>query len=147
MYCRILAVLENNTVFKNQGFKLKHKLQCLQENFCFLICDSAFDNFQKLFIDVKKHYVPEKKSNPVRHKTCIDNSIKNLAEKRNNFILKKIQFDIVPTLTYLVHKSFDHCVLPNCLTKEVIIPLFKKGDTKIAENYRPISTLPTIGND
>ena len=63
----------------------------------------------------------------------------------NKFILKKIQFAIVPTLTYLVNKCFENSVFPNCLKKDVIIPLYKKGDPKVAENYRPISLLPTIG--
>ena len=63
----------------------------------------------------------------------------------NNFILKKIQFAIVPTLTYLINKCFENSVFPNCLKKAVIIPQYKKGDPKVAENYRPISLLPTIG--
>ena len=63
----------------------------------------------------------------------------------NNFILKKIQFAIVPTLTYLVNKCFENSLFPNCLKKAVMIPLYKKGDPKVAENYRPISLLPTIG--
>ena len=63
----------------------------------------------------------------------------------NNFILKKIEFCIVLTLTYLV-KCFENSVFPNCLRKAVIIPLYKKEKPKIAENYRPMSLLPTIGN-
>ena len=79
-------------------------------------------------------------------------AIRNLKNKYSsdfdglkNFIIKKIQFAIVPTLTYLVNKCFENSVLPNCLKKAVIIPLYKKGDPKVAENYRPISLLPTIG--
>ena len=63
----------------------------------------------------------------------------------NNFILKKIQFAIIPTLTYLVNKCFENSVFPNCLKKAVNIPLYKKGDPKVAENYRPISLLPKKG--
>ena len=61
------------------------------------------------------------------------------------FLLKKRQFAVVPTLTYLVNKCFDHTVFLNCLKKAVSIPLYKKGDPKVAENYRPIILLPTIG--
>ena len=49
----------------------------------------------------------------------------------NNFILKNIQFTIVPTLTYLVNKCFENSVFPNCLKKAVIIPLQKKQILKL----------------
>ena len=78
-------------------------------------------------------------------------AIKNLKNKYssdcdglNNFILKKVQFAIVPTLTYLVNKWFENSVFPNCLKKAVNIPLYKKLDPKVAEKYSPISLLPTI---
>ena len=35
----------------------------------------------------------------------------------NNFILEKIQFAIVPTLSYLVSKCFENNVFSNCLKK------------------------------
>ena len=56
-----------------------------------------------------------------------------------------MQFAFVPTPTYLVNKCFENSALPNCLKKAVFIPLRKKEDLKVAENYRPISLLPIIG--
>ena len=52
----------------------------------------------------------------------------------NKFILTKIQFAIVWSLTYLVNKCFENSVFRNCLKKAVIIPLHKKGDLKVDEN-------------
>ena len=63
----------------------------------------------------------------------------------NNFLLKEIQFASVPTLTNLINKCFENRVFPNCLKKTVIVQMYKKGDPKVAENYRPISLLPTKG--
>ena len=79
-------------------------------------------------------------------------AINNLKKKYSSdydgldyFILKRIQFAIVPTLTYWVNKCFENSVFSNCLNKAVIIPLYKKGDPYVAENYRATSLLPTIG--
>ena len=47
-------------------------------------------NFNKL-IQETKHYVPEKKSKPVRKKTWIDNSTKKQAAKKQNFYQISVQ--------------------------------------------------------
>ena len=68
-------------------FKLKHKLQGFEDNFCLLDCDPSFEKFQQTIIEEMKLYVPEKKSKVLSHKSWIDNSINNLAAKKNkNFI-------------------------------------------------------------
>ena len=125
------------------------------------------ENFNKIFTTIGKtladKLVTEGKNNTKNrsvnsmflHKIIekeLSVAIRNLKNKYssdfdglNNFILKKIQFAIVPTLDYLVNKCFENSVFPNCLKKAVIIPLYNKGDPKVAENYRPISLLPTIG--
>ena len=63
----------------------------------------------------------------------------------NNFILKKIEYDIVPTLSFLVNKCFEKGIFPKCLKKAVVIPIHKCGNAYEVQNYRPISLLPTIG--
>ena len=67
-------------------FKPKHKLKGFQEIFCLVDCDSALEKFQHTIIDEIKHYVPEKKSKTLRHKSSINNLIKNLAAKSRNSI-------------------------------------------------------------
>ena len=63
----------------------------------------------------------------------------------NNFIPKKIEYATVPTLTFLVNKCFEKGTFPKCLKKAVVIPIHKCGHAYEAQNYRPISLLPTIG--
>ena len=63
----------------------------------------------------------------------------------NNFILKKMENAIVPTLTFLVNKCIEKRTFPKCFEKAVVIPIHKCGNASEAQNYRPISLLPTIG--
>ena len=63
----------------------------------------------------------------------------------NNFTLKKIEYAIVPTLTFLVNKCFEKGTFPKCSKKAEVIPIHKCGNAYEAQNYRPISLLPTIG--
>ena len=52
----------------------------------------------------------------------------------NKFVLKKIQFAVVWTPTYLVNKCFENTVFRICSKKAVIIRLHKNGDHKVDEN-------------
>ena len=63
----------------------------------------------------------------------------------NKFILKKIEYAIAPTLTFLVNKCFEKGTFQKCLRKAVVIPIHKCGNAYEAHNYRPINLLPTIG--
>ena len=71
-YYRNGAVLENHSVLEKLVFKLKHKSRGFQETFCLFDCDSPFKKFQQTIIVELKHYVPEKKSKTLRHKSWID---------------------------------------------------------------------------
>ena len=87
-YYRHWAILENNSVLEKLVFKLKHKIH---DNFCLLDCDSSFEKFQQTTIDEIKHYVPDKKSKALRHKSWIDNSIKNIAAKKQKLYQRYMQ--------------------------------------------------------
>ena len=90
-YYRHWAILENNSVLEKLVFKLKHKLQGFQDDFCLLDCDSSFEIFRQTIINEIKHYLPEKKSKALRYRLWIDNSIKNLAAKKQKLYQRSMQ--------------------------------------------------------
>lgn len=61
----------------------------------------------------------------------------------SNF-LKSVTHFIVKPLTYLVNMSIESAIFPEILKTARVIPLYKKGDNMLLENYRPISLLSSI---
>ena len=62
----------------------------------------------------------------------------------NNWLLKKIVSVIKKPLCVIFNKSLRQGIYPNLMKIAKVIPLFKSGDRKIPDNYRPISLLPVI---
>ena len=56
-------------------------------------------------------------------------------------LLKDIGVVIAPTLSVIMSQSLCTGVFPDKLKIAKVIPLFKKGDESLIENYRPISLL------
>ena len=59
-------------------------------------------------------------------------------------LLKERADYIAPSLTKLFNMTLKHGILPKDWKLGNIIPIFKKGVAKIAENYRPINLTSTI---
>ena len=59
-------------------------------------------------------------------------------------LLKQIKCEISPYLTLLLNQCLTTGIFPEKLKIAKIIPIFKKVDAQILNNYRPISLLPTI---
>ena len=59
-------------------------------------------------------------------------------------LLKCICYIITPILTLSVNQSLCTGIVPKSLKIAKVIPLFKKDDTHIFDNYRPISLLPAM---
>ena len=77
--------------------------------------------------------------------------IKNLKNKSscgydniNSIFLKKLQNCFIYPLTILVNQSLATGIFPEKLKVAKIIPLYKKSDDDIMNNYRPISLLPVF---
>ena len=51
---------------------------------------------------------------------------------------------IAPVVSDLINQSLVEGVFPDCLKLAEIIPIFKKGETNLPSNYRPISLLPYL---
>ena len=59
-------------------------------------------------------------------------------------LLKEIKNEICSSITLIVNQMITTGIFPDSLKIAQIIPIFKKGDIEIIENYRPISILPAI---
>ena len=62
----------------------------------------------------------------------------------SNKLLKVLQFELSKSLTLIINQMITTGVFPDLFKISKIIPLFKKGDSSLLSNYRPISLLPTI---
>ena len=58
--------------------------------------------------------------------------------------LKSAKNEIAPYITKLINMSFDSGVYPDEWKSSKICPLFKKGETSLICNYRPIAILPVV---
>ena len=77
-------------------------------------------------------------------------TINNLPTKNCGFdgistkLLKVIEPVILKSLTLLINQVLYSGVFPDKLKIAKVIPIFKKDDPSLFENYRPIALLPTI---
>ena len=62
----------------------------------------------------------------------------------SNTLLKTIKNDISQSLTIIINQMMTTGIFPDAFKLSKVIPLFKKGDSSLLVNYRPISLLPTI---
>ena len=62
----------------------------------------------------------------------------------SNKLLKVLKFELSKSLTLIINQMITTGVFPDSFKISKIIPLFKKGDSSLLSNYRPISLLPTI---
>ena len=59
-------------------------------------------------------------------------------------LIKTIKNLIIVPLTKLMNDCIRECTFPDSLKKAIVCPIFKKGDSTLISNYRPISLLPII---
>ena len=75
-----------------------------------------------------------------------NNNSKNSSgvDELSTILIKLAKSDLLKPLTTIINQSLHTGMLPDKLKITKVIPLFKKGDLTLIENYRPISLLPAI---
>ena len=58
--------------------------------------------------------------------------------------IKQITPSIITPLTLVINQIFNTGIFPDKLKIAKVVPIFKKGDNTLMNNYRPISLLPVI---
>ena len=81
----------------------------------------------------------------------VEKVIKNLPNDKANLygdiptkILKLSLESYLPELTKIINDCFQNGNFPNELKLDEVLPIFKKGDNLLKENYRPISILSHV---
>ena len=80
----------------------------------------------------------------------VSKTINNLPNKAScgfdisTIFLKQIAPTILKPLTLLINQVFNTGIFPERLKLARVTPVFKKRDSKLINNYRPISLLPVI---
>ena len=59
-------------------------------------------------------------------------------------MLKQIKYEISSSITLIINQSQTTGIFPERLKIAKVIPIYKKDDVKMIENYSPISILPAI---
>lgn len=59
-------------------------------------------------------------------------------------VLKQSCDNLTPPITHICNISISNGTFPNFMKKAVVHPIYKNGDKKLVNNYRPISVLTTL---
>lgn len=128
------------------------------------------DDFNNYFLSIANEIVqgmPESDTDPLENLNNIDvpitfafsemtfNQIRDIINKLKNKnskdiyghnvkIIKSVLDLILVPLTKIINFCIKENTFPKCLKRALVVPLFKKGNMDMTENYRPISLLPII---
>ena len=101
----------------------------------YLISEHLYDEFQFNLINYQ-------------HTTSIISHIKTKYsygyDGISSALLKTIINEITPSLTLIINQCLTTGIFPDKQKIGKIIPVYKKGNNKLTNNYRPISLLPSI---
>ena len=62
----------------------------------------------------------------------------------DSYIIKLAKDDLLPAITHLVNLSLRYNIFLTPWKLAKVIPLHKKDDVLLAQNYRPVALLPII---
>ena len=134
---KFLMANQFSTFFSQIGMKMVDKINSTNENL----------NFRTF---LRHKYSTTFSFTPVNEKEVSD-VIRKLNNKTSvgydgisTILLKRLEPVLLKPITHIINKSFITGIFPDKLKISRIIPIHKKDDIHIIDNYRPISLLPAI---
>jgi len=127
---------EFNLYFVSVGPKLAANIQSPDSSSFRDYLQSPYQHsfqFEKVSVDVVSKIIDNLKAKS-------SSGIDHLSNK----LLKFIKDDIAIPLTLIINQSIETGIFPDRLKIAKVIPLFKKNEDYLLENYRPISVLPSM---
>ena len=124
-----------NSYFSSIGKNLAKKIPNTNKHFSKFLGKS---NANSIF------FAPTTKFEVTDVVTALNNKQSAGHDELSNFILKGVISSIADPLAYIFNLSIIGGVFPEKFKIAKVIPLFKKGDSLEASNYRPISLLSSI---
>jgi len=65
-------------------------------------------------------------------------------DKISNKLLKAMRNELSVPLMLIINQSIEMGIFPDLLKTARVTPLYKKGDSSLLDNYRPVSVLPSV---
>ena len=105
------------------------------------------DNYKKYLrntLTVPFKFVPITVDQTLKTVKNMENKLTEGLDGMSNKLIKNIINSIATPLTTVINKSLAEGIFPDDMKIAKIIPLFKSGNEKLPNNYRPISILATL---
>ena len=126
---------ELNTFFSEIGTKVSNYIPETNQIFS----DYLKGNYKTTFF---MHPTDIREVKLVTHK--LKNKKTTSCDNLSTFIIQKTIDEIAIPITHIINQSLASGLVPDKLKISKIIPIFKSGNNKHFNNYRPISILPPI---
>ena len=107
--------------------------------------DHTIPSFHEFLKSPNKNSIVMFDCDPTEISTIIGDLISGKSSDIPIKVIKKSSHVISPVLSKYYNVLMHTGIFPDSLKIGKITPIFKKGDSELIENYRPISTLPVFG--
>ena len=125
-----------NEFFANIGPKLATQIK--------LTSNKTYDTFLKKRVPVSFDFTLVTENDVLKHLSFLRTKNSAGIDGISVKLLKKLSPALINPLTLIINQSLVTGIFPNKLKIAKVLPLFKKDDPTIMDNYRPISLLTAI---